>query len=61
MAVAPLDQARLAALVKTGSPAMAFDRLDKRSEYADVIAASAASVSSQPVCCRSRRRWARWG
>ena len=39
MAVAPLDQARLAALVETGSPATVFDRLDERSDYADVIAA----------------------
>ena len=39
MAVAPLDQARLAALVETGSPAMVFDRLDERAEWADVIAA----------------------
>ena len=39
MAVAPLDQARLAALVATGSPAMVFDRLDEPGEYADVIAA----------------------
>ena len=39
MAVAPLDQARLAALAATGSPAMVFDRLDEPDEYADVIAA----------------------
>ena len=39
MTVAPLDQARLAALVEAGSPAMVFDRLDEPGEYADVIAA----------------------
>src|SRR4029453_14267401 len=39
MTVAPLDQARLAALVETGSPAMVFARLDEPGEYADVIAA----------------------
>jgi formate hydrogenlyase transcriptional activator len=39
VAVAPLDHARLAALAQTESPAMAFERLDERSEYADVIAA----------------------
>ena len=39
MAVAPLDQARLAALVEAGSPAMVFARLDEPGEYADVIAA----------------------
>ena len=39
MAVAPLDEARLAALAATGSPAMVFDRLDEPGEYADVIAA----------------------
>jgi formate hydrogenlyase transcriptional activator len=39
LAVAPLDQSRLAALVETGSPARVFDRLDEPGEYADVIAA----------------------
>ncbi len=39
MAVAPLDQARLAALVEAGSSAIVLDRLDERAEYADVIAA----------------------
>jgi formate hydrogenlyase transcriptional activator len=39
MTVAPLDQARLAALVESGSPATVFDRLDDRAEYADVITA----------------------
>ena len=39
MAVAPLDQTRLAALAATDSPAMVFDRLDEPGEYADVIAA----------------------
>ena len=39
MTVAPLDQARLAALAATGSAAMIFDRLDEPDEYADVIAA----------------------
>ena len=39
MAVAPLDEARLATLAATGSPAMVFDRLDEPGEYADVIAA----------------------
>jgi formate hydrogenlyase transcriptional activator len=39
MAVAPLDRARLAALVATGAQAVVFDRLDEPGEYADVIAA----------------------
>jgi formate hydrogenlyase transcriptional activator len=39
MAVAPLDRARLAALVDAGAPAMVFDSLDEPGEYADVIAA----------------------
>jgi formate hydrogenlyase transcriptional activator len=39
MAVAPLDQARLAALAATDSSAMVLDRLDEPDEYADVIAA----------------------
>jgi formate hydrogenlyase transcriptional activator len=39
MTVAPLDQARLAALAATGSTAMVFDRLDEPDQYADVIAA----------------------
>jgi formate hydrogenlyase transcriptional activator len=38
-AVAPLDPARLAALVETGSPVMVFDHLDGHPEYADVLAA----------------------
>jgi formate hydrogenlyase transcriptional activator len=37
--VAPLDQARLAALAAEGSRAIVFDRLDEPGEYADVIAA----------------------
>jgi formate hydrogenlyase transcriptional activator len=38
MTVAPLDQARLAALVTTGSNVMVFDHFDEPDEYADVIA-----------------------
>jgi formate hydrogenlyase transcriptional activator len=36
--VPPLDQARLAALVETASPAMVFDRLAEPGDYVDVIA-----------------------
>jgi formate hydrogenlyase transcriptional activator len=39
MTVAPLDQARLAALAETDCPAMVFERLDEPGDYADVIAA----------------------
>jgi formate hydrogenlyase transcriptional activator len=38
IAVAPLDRARLTALVETGFP-MVFDRLDEQGEFAEVIAA----------------------
>jgi formate hydrogenlyase transcriptional activator len=39
MEVAPLDQARLAALVESGSPVTVVDRLEDSAEYAGVIAA----------------------
>jgi formate hydrogenlyase transcriptional activator len=49
MAVAPLDQARLAVLAATDSTAMVFDRLDEPDEFADVIAALR-GIGQQSAC-----------
>jgi formate hydrogenlyase transcriptional activator len=49
MDVAPLDQARLAALIESGCPATVFDRLDGCADYVDVIA-PLRSFGQQSAC-----------